>query len=175
MSPGHVFICSTEGASTRSCLAGGHTGPDEGKKWQKRHWCPSSHPWALPPELLQYLQEANELFHDLANPFSLPVYTVDTNHHSQIDLAAAPINSLKTETNGPAGPQASHSASSDMPDSASRRMRPAEEEFKVPTCAWVQALISHVVFRFHSCLSNFDVKIKDPFVSIFCLSQTSNM
>lgn len=101
------------------------------RKNQEKRPFPDSYHCAIFPRLLQYLQEANELFCDMANPFFLPVYTIDTNRHSQIDLAAIHINSQKTERNGLAVPQASHFTSSDMPYSASRVIRPMEEESKV--------------------------------------------
>lgn len=128
----NMFKCSMR-ASTWSCVADSHTGQDEDKKGPGEEASfPDSHHCVIFPRLLQYLQEANELFCDMANPFFLPVYTIDTNRHSQIDLAATHINSQETEGNGLAVPQASHFTSSDMPYSASRVIRPMEEESKVP-------------------------------------------
>lgn len=64
------------------------------------------HHRAIFPRRLQYLEEANELFRDIANPFFLPIYRIDTNCHSQIDLAATRINSWNTKRNGLAMPKA---------------------------------------------------------------------
>lgn len=74
--------------------SGGHTGQDEDKKGPgEEAVCPDL--TAVPfSKLLQYLQEANELFCDIPNPFFCPSTQVfDTNRYSQIDLAATHINS----------------------------------------------------------------------------------
>lgn len=128
-----MFRCPME-ASTWSYVASSHTRQDKDKKGSgKEASFPDFHHCEIFSGLLQYLQKANELFRDMANPFFLPVNTIDTNRHSQIDLAAIHINSQKPERNGLAVPQASHFTSSDMPSSASRVIRPVEEGTKVAT------------------------------------------
>lgn len=50
--------------------SGGHTGQDEDKKGPgEEAVCPDPHHCDVFPKLLQYLQEANELFCDIPNPF----------------------------------------------------------------------------------------------------------
>lgn len=88
---------------------GGHTGQDRDKKRTRRRGRVSwSSPLCVFPKLLQYLQEANELFCDIPNPFFLPIYTI-------VPIATAKLIWLQLTSilrrlkgNGLAVPQASH-------------------------------------------------------------------